>query len=58
MTQIVVSFSINLLIVLFAASIAAWFAKNPRWIAVQRYVMGFVLAGLAVRLILEPRRGA
>ena len=57
-TQIVVSFSINLLIVLFAASIAAWFAKNPRWIAVQRYVMGFVLAGLAVRLILEPRRGA
>ena len=57
-TQIIVSFSINLLIVLFAASIAAWFAKNPRWIAVQRYVMGFVLAGLAVRLILEPRRGA
>ena len=57
-TQIAVSFSINLLIALFAASIAAWFAENPRWIAVQRYVMGFVLAGLAVRLILEPRRGA
>lgn len=57
-TQIGVSFSINLLIALFAASIAAWFAENPRWIAVQRYVMGFVLAGLAVRLILEPRRGA
>lgn len=57
-TQIGVSFSINLLIALFAASIAAWFADNPRWIAVQRYVMGFVLAGLAVRLVLEPRRGA
>ena len=57
-TQIAVSFSINLLIALFAASIAAWFAENLRWIAVQRYVMGFVLAGLAVRLILEPRRGA
>jgi threonine/homoserine/homoserine lactone efflux protein len=57
-TQIAVSFSINLLIALFAASIAAWFSENPRWIAVQRYVMGFVLAGLAVRLILEPRRGA
>ncbi len=57
-TQIGVSFSINLLIALFAASIAAWFAENPRWIAVQRYVMGFVLAGLAVRLALEPRRGA
>ncbi len=57
-TQIAVSFSINLLIALFAASIAAWFVENPRWIAVQRYVMGFVLAGRAVRLILEPRRGA
>ena len=57
-TQIAVSFSINLLIALFAASIAAWVSENPRWIAVQRYVMGFVLAGLAVRLILEPRRGA
>lgn len=57
-TQIGVSFSINLLIALFAAGIAAWFAENPRWIAVQRYVMGFVLAGLAVRLVLEPRRGA
>ena len=56
-TQIAVSFSINLLIALFAASIAAWFAENPRWIAVQRYIMGFVLAGLAVRLIFEPRRG-
>ncbi len=57
-TQIAVSFSINLLIALFAASIAAWFAENPRWLAVQRYVMGFVLAGLAVRLIFEPRRSA
>ena len=56
-TQIAVSFSINLLIALFAASIAAWFAENPRWIAVQRYILGFVLAGLAVRLIFEPRRG-
>lgn len=58
LTQISVSFSVNLLIALFAAGIAAWFAENPRWIAVQRYVMGFVLGGLAVRLVLEQRRSA
>lgn len=54
-TQIVVSFSVNLCIVLSAARIAAWFARSPRWLDVQRYVMGTVLAALAVRLALEPR---
>ncbi|MCE4054522.1 LysE family translocator [Pseudomonas sp. Au-Pse12] len=56
LTQISVSFSVNLLIALFAAGIASWFASNPTWLSVQRYVMGFVLAGLAVRLMFEPRR--
>lgn len=58
LTQIAVSFSINLLIALSAAGIASWFAHNPTWLAVQRYLMGFVLAALAVRLALEPRRNA
>ena len=57
-TQIAVSFSVNLLIALFAAGMASWFARNPLWLAVQRYVMGFVLAGLAVRMALEQRRSA
>ena len=57
-TQIVVSFSINSLIVLFGAALAAWFAQHRLWLAVQRYVMGFVLGALAVRLALEPRRAA
>ncbi len=56
LTQISVSFSVNLMIALGAASIAGWFAHNPTWLAIQRYFMGFVLAGLAVRLALEPRR--
>jgi threonine/homoserine/homoserine lactone efflux protein len=56
LTQISVSFSVNLLIALFAAGIASWFASNPTWLSVQRYVMGFVLAGLAVRLMFEQRR--
>ncbi|SEN14434.1 Threonine/homoserine/homoserine lactone efflux protein [Pseudomonas sp. ok272] len=56
LTQISVSFVVNLMIALFAAGIAAWFVHNPLWLAVQRYFMGFVLAALAVRLMLEQRR--
>jgi threonine/homoserine/homoserine lactone efflux protein len=56
LVQIAVSFCVNLALILCAARLAAWFAKNPLWLAVQRWVMGFVLAGLAVRLALEERR--
>jgi threonine/homoserine/homoserine lactone efflux protein len=58
LTQIAVSFSVNLMIALSAAGMAAWFARNPLWLGVQRYFMGFVLAGLAVRLAVEQRRSA
>lgn len=58
LTQITVSFTVNLCIALSAANLASWFVSNPRWLAVQRYVMGFVLAGLAVRLVAEQRRTA
>lgn len=56
-TQISVSFIVNLLIALSAAGIAGWFARNPFWLVTQRYVMGGVLAALAVKLAFEPRRG-
>ncbi|WP_024303436.1 LysE family translocator [Pseudogulbenkiania sp. MAI-1] len=56
LTQIAVSFSVNLLIALSAASMASWFVRNPLWLAVQRYLMGFVLGALALRLALEHRR--
>jgi len=55
-TQIAVSFSVNLCIVLSAARLAGWFERSPRWLVAQRYVMGGVLGALAVRLALEPRR--
>lgn len=58
LTQIIVSFAVNLSIALSAGSLAAWFVRNPRWLAVQRYFMGFVLAGLAVRLVSEQRKAA
>lgn len=58
MTQIAVSFAVNLLITLSAAGIASWFARNPAWLVVQRYFMGCVLAALAVRLAMEQRKSA
>lgn len=57
-TQIAISFSVNLCVALSAAKMAAWFRRNPRWLAVQRYVMGCVLAGFALRLATEQRRAA
>jgi threonine/homoserine/homoserine lactone efflux protein len=56
LTQIAVSSTVNFLIILGAARLAAWFARNPFWQAVQRWFMGLVLGGLAVRLALEERR--
>jgi threonine/homoserine/homoserine lactone efflux protein len=56
LVQIAVSFTVNLLIILCAARLAAWFARNPLWLSLQRFVMGGVLATLAVRLALDPRR--
>jgi len=56
LTQIAVSLTVNFLIILGAARLAAWFARNPFWQAVQRWFMGLVLGGLAVRLALEERR--
>lgn len=57
-TQIVFSFGVNLCIALSAAHLAQWFQHKPRWLVVQRYVMGGVLAALAVRLAAEQRRVA
>ena len=32
-TQIAISFSVNLLVTLFAASLASWFEHRPPWLA-------------------------
>jgi threonine/homoserine/homoserine lactone efflux protein len=56
LSQIAVSLSVNTVIALTAAGIATWFARNPTWLATQRYFMGTVLGALAVRLAMEQRR--
>lgn len=55
LTQIVISFTVNLLIVLTASKIADWFGKRPTWLKAQRWVMSGVLAGLAVKLAIQRR---
>lgn len=54
--QIAVSVTVNALIALAAGSIAGFLAGRPAWLAVQRWLMGTVLAALAVRMAVESRR--
>ena len=54
--QIAISFTFNLMIALTAAGVSSWFARKPAWLATQRWLMGSVLGGLAMRMALEPRR--
>ncbi|PUA18606.1 LysE family translocator [Glaciimonas sp. PCH181] len=55
-TQIVISLSVNGVITIMAGSIATFLAERPIWMVFQRWLMGTVLAGLAVRMALEARR--
>ena len=55
-TQIVISLTVNSLIVLTAGSVAVFLARRPVSALVQRWLMGTVLAGLAVRMALDTGR--
>jgi threonine/homoserine/homoserine lactone efflux protein len=54
--QIVISVSVNAMIALAAGSISRFLAQRPSWMLLQRYLMGTVLAGLAVRMAFEARK--
>lgn len=54
--QIFISVTINALVGLGAGSIAHFLATRPTWALVQRWVMGTVLGGFAVKIALEGRR--
>lgn len=54
--QICISVTVNGMIALGAGSIAQFLARRPVWLLVQRWLMGTVLAGLAVRLATEAQR--
>jgi threonine/homoserine/homoserine lactone efflux protein len=55
-TQILVSVSVNAVIAILAGSIASFLSGRPTWLVLQRWLMGTVLAGLALRMATEARR--
>lgn len=54
--QITISGAVNALIVFTAGAIALFLRNRPFWAVVQRWLMGTVLAALAVRMATEARR--
>jgi threonine/homoserine/homoserine lactone efflux protein len=54
--QIVISVSVNAGIALAAGSISRFLGTRPTWLLVQRWMMGTVLAGLALRMAFEAKR--
>jgi threonine/homoserine/homoserine lactone efflux protein len=54
--QILVSLTVDFLIVLAAGTISRTLRTRPRWIRAQRYVMGTVLGALAVKLLTDHAR--
>jgi threonine/homoserine/homoserine lactone efflux protein len=54
--QIAVSVMVNAAIVLGAGTVATFLAGRPLWGRLQRWLMGTVLAALAVRMVTEARR--
>jgi threonine/homoserine/homoserine lactone efflux protein len=54
--QIGVSLTVNAMVAMAAGSMAVFLATKPTWANVQRYLMGTVLFGFAVRMAVEGRR--
>nr|WP_295926475.1 LysE family translocator [uncultured Dyadobacter sp.] len=54
-TQILISFTINALIVLTASRMAHWFTERPHVVRIQKWFMASVLAGLALKMATDKR---
>lgn len=54
--QIAVSMVGNALYILGAGAITGFLGRRPGWLRAQRWLMGTVLAGLALRMLTEARR--
>jgi threonine/homoserine/homoserine lactone efflux protein len=55
-TQIIIGVTGNGLIALSAGTIALFLAGRPFWMVMQRWLMGTVLAALAIRMVTEAQR--
>ena len=56
LTQMTVSFTVNLMIVLFASRIAIWFGSRPTWIKIQKWFMAGILSSLALKLAFDKAK--
>ncbi len=54
--QIAINTVGDLCFVFAAGAITAWLARRPFWSALQRWVLGIVLAGIALRLAVDTRK--
>ncbi len=54
--QIAIAVVGDLLFVLAAARVARWLGERPLWAVAQRWVLGGVFAGIALKLALDVRR--
>jgi threonine/homoserine/homoserine lactone efflux protein len=54
--QIVIDGFCDMLFVLAASQAANWLAARPTWLAVQRWVLGGVFAGIALKLALDAKK--
>lgn len=54
-TQIAISVMVNAVIAVTAGTIALFLLRHPRWMVAQRWMMGTVLAGLALRMATQAR---
>ena len=54
--QISISLVVNALIAVMAGAISTFLSGRPMWLLVQRWLMGTVLTGLAVRMAYESRK--
>jgi threonine/homoserine/homoserine lactone efflux protein len=53
LTQLTISGSINVAIILSSARMARWFQARPVYIRVQKWLMASILTGLAVRMAID-----
>ena len=55
-TQISISLTVNAIIAVTAGSIATFLAGRPLWMVIQRWMMGTVLAALALKMVTDAQR--
>ena len=55
-TQIAISLTVNAVFVIAAGAVATFLTRRPSWARAQRWLMGGVLASLAVRMAWDSGR--